>query len=159
MSSQILFNLATKEIIWSIAQAKGLPKPNKKSLCKSARIQVNDYDKYSLLEIDKHYTALEAKDNLRIVVINNYYKVVEKPTLKLSYSNTTTNRVKLTVKLVNTLDQDNFKEVNLKLAGVKFTIQLNNNQGTKVVELPKGRYQVVCIDDIFISEILKIRVV
>lgn len=153
MPSKILFNKQTNEIIRSQTEPKGSAGlPSFKALCKSARIP--EAKKYNLdtVIIENEYLTNQAKKELRIV--NG--KAIVKPTVDIilnKYKLIAGQALILNVDIKNTVKSDNFLEVSLNINGIKFKVDIENNQGSKKIELQEpDEYILSCDDHRFISQ-------
>lgn len=162
MISKVLYDSRNNEIKRVQPQPKGsAPMPSFKGLCKSARIPESDKEYMETLTINEDMLTKYAKRNYRIVNGDFILKPkVEITADKYEQSLSNDDDVKITVNIVDTLENETFNSVDLYVENANITVDLTENTGNKTFTFTHtGIYEVGCMADTFRSDPIEIEVV
>lgn len=166
MPSRILYDTRDNSILRCQAEPTGSAGlPSIEALYKSARVSEGNKEYMDSITIDGNYLTWQAQERLRIVELDGELLVKEKPTLDINPSTleldtSVSNILTLNLEITNILSIDNITVVNMHINDVDFTVSVENNIGSKEIELVKlDTYIISCSDDRFISQPVTVEVV
>lgn len=159
MPSNLLYDKRDLSIARCQIKANGLALPSKYALLRSARVPEGEEKYYATLVLTENYLTYQAKQQLRLVKSYGEVKAIFKPEIHLTCERLLENKLKLQIKIEDTIEEDNFTQVNLELEGIEIPISLENNQGSQIIELEQGTYQISCNDQRFRNTPVSIEVV
>jgi len=166
MSSRLLYDTRDNSILRCQPEPSGSAElPSIEALYKSARIAKNDKQYMNSIIINENIITHEAQERLRIVELAGEIQAKEKPKLTIvpntkELDTAVNNILTLTLEVTNTLSIDNITEVNMNINDVSFSISINNNTGSKDIELTEpDTYIISCSEDRFISQKVKVEVI
>lgn len=162
MSSKILYDIRDNKIKRSQVKPQGSAGlPSLKSLCKSARIPLDEIEFMNTCIIDEEYLTYNAQKELRIVD----GKAIKKPKVVIStdrdeISLSTNPQFIINVELLNTVESDSFNLINMSINDAEFQINLADNTGSISVELSEiDTYVISCIEDRFTSTSVEVKAI
>lgn len=157
MGSTILYNKNTLEILKCQRKPYGSSgMPSFKSICMSARIPEDMISELDICMIEERLSTKEAKEKLRIIS----GEALLKPFLKIKSDEVDILAFKITIEIENKTESDIFDFVKMSINDAVFTIDLNNNIGSKIIKAEEpDTYIIRCLDGRLASHPLEVVVV
>jgi hypothetical protein len=136
--------------------------PSKEALIRSARIPLDEERYMDTLIIKNNILTTDAKKNLRIIKSDNKVFATTKPEVIISIKNKKINidtEIYIDVEITNTIKNDKFNDINLKINEIPFNLFINNNKGVKKIQInDRGKYEVSLDDERFLGNNLAFEV-
>jgi hypothetical protein len=157
MPSRILYDKRNLAILRCQAKPYGsAPLPDFETLCMSARVPLDQKEFLDSVVYYDELITIDAQEKLRIVKIDGFTEVKEKPVIEIESSMdeldlSLNNNLTISVTIKNTLEAvDNFEKIELKVNDIPFPVNVSNNYGEKSIEINEaGSYVFGVVDDRF----------
>jgi len=164
MSSKILYDTRDNSILRCQAEPRGSAKlPSFEALCKSARVVEDDKQYMDTIVVSGDYLTWQAQERLRVVELDGEIQVKEKPKVNITLNKIeikSNEEFTITINIQNTLSIDNFTQVDMSINDVSFTIDIDDSQGRKDIQIEeKDTYTISCNDNRFISQPIQVEVI